>query len=220
MNCKETIFDNLERLSEAVVALFGRHCEVCVHDLGRLPHSLVSIRGEVTGRRPGAPATDLLMKILQQGGGKGRDRHCYRTTTADGRTLKSSTTLIRNDEGEAVAAFCINFDTTELYNAGQALQPFIEVAAQTSDNGETFAHSLDETFSSLFEEAVHVIGRHPATMNVEEKTRLVAELAESGTFRLKGAVEQVAEMMGVTKFTIYNYLKKIRSSDQLNSQEK
>ncbi len=220
MNSKETIFDNLERIAEATVALFGRPCEVCIHDLARLPHSLVLIRGEVTGRRPGAPVTDLLMKILQQNGGRGQDRHCYRTTTADGRTLKSATTLIRNDAGEAVAAFCINFDTTELYNAGQALLPLIEVAAQPTDLGETFAHSLDETFSTLFEEAVQAIGKHPATMNIEEKTRLIAGLEESGTFGLKGAVEQVAEMMGVTKFTVYNYLKKIRNGDQPHSQEK
>jgi predicted transcriptional regulator YheO len=50
-------------------------------------------------------------------------------------------------------------------------------------------------------------------MNVDEKTSLIGQLEENSTFLLKGAVEQVARMMGVTKFTVYNYLKKVRNNN-------
>ncbi len=40
----------------------------------------------------------------------------------------------------------------------------------------------------------------------EEKRRAVALLEERGAFTVRKAVEQVADAMGVTRFTIYSYL--------------
>lgn len=213
MNEKERIFQNLQRVADAVVALFGKNCEACVHDLTSLQNSLVYIQGDVTHRKTGAPATDLLMKMLKQNSEKGQDKHNYKTTTTDGRSLKSTTTFVRDSAGRPLAAFCINFDTTDFYNAGQALMPFINVQENdTLTPAETFAHSSGETVEALFMQAVEKIGKHPATMNVDEKTQLIGQLEENSTFLLKGAVEQIAQMMGVTKFTVYNYLKKVRNS--------
>lgn len=212
MTEKESIFQNLQQMADAVVALFGKNCEACVHDLTELDNSLTYIQGEITHRKPGAPATDLLLKMLKSNGGKCKSMHNYKTITTDGRSLKSTTTFIRDSQGIPVAAFCINFDTTEFYNASQALLPFASVAENNQQhNPETFAHSVIETVEALFEQAISEIGKHPTTMNVEEKTLLIQILDEHGTFQFKGAVEQVAFLMGVTKFTVYNYLKKVRT---------
>jgi predicted transcriptional regulator YheO len=211
---KESIFQNLQRIADAIVALFGKNCEACVHDLTSLQNSLIYIRGDVTHRKPGAPATDLLMKMLKQNSGKAEDMQNYKTTTADGRSLKSATTFIRDSTGRPIAAFCINLDTTDFYNAGQALLPFINIQENNHQTStETFAHSASETVEALFFQAVEKIGKHPATMNVDEKTSLIGQLEENSTFLLKGSVEQVARMMGVTKFTVYNYLKKVRNNN-------
>ena len=212
MNEKDCIFQNLQRIADAIVLLFGKNCEVCVHDLTSLQNSLTYIQGDVTKRKPGAPATDLLLKMINQNHGCGKDAHNYKTTTSDGRSLKSTTTFFRDSAGKPVAAFCINFDTTEFYNASKALMPFSSIEDNSNDtNAETFAHSVGETIEALFNTAVAEIGKHPATMNVEEKTQLITLLEEHGTFRLKGAVEQIAPMMGVTKYTVYNYLKRVRT---------
>lgn len=212
MTEKESIFQNLRQMADAVVALFGKNCEACVHDLTELQNSLTYIQGEITHRKPGAPATDLLLKMLKSNGGRGEDMHNYKTTTTDGRSLKSTTTFIRDSKGTPVAAFCINFDTTEFYNASQALLPFASVTeGEHHPSTETFANSVSETVDALFEQAIAEIGKHPTTMNVEEKTHLIQLLEEHGTFLFKGAVEQVGFLMGVTKFTVYNYLKKVRT---------
>ncbi len=211
---KECLFQNLQRLADGIVAMFGRNCEACIHDLTKVNSSLVYIRGEVTHRRPGAPATDLLLKMVNSDSG---DLYTYQTTSGDGRSLKSTTTLIRDAGGRAIAAFCINFDTTEFYNASQTLLPFLPSAENTFPaDTETFAHLAGETIEAIFKGAVREVGKHPATMSVEEKNRLIAVLEENGIFKLKGAVEQVARMMGVTRFTVYNYLKKVRTTNALN----
>ncbi len=220
MTQKEHIFSNLQRIVDAVVSLLGKNCEACIHDLTLLENSLVYIQGDVTGRKPGAPATDLLMKMLKKNNGKAEELHNYKTTTADGRSLKSTTTFIRDATGKPVAAFCINLDTTDFYNASQALLPFINIQENSHQTKtETFAHSAGETVEALFIQAVEQIGKHPATMNVREKTELTRLLEENGTFLLKGAVEQVAQLLGVTKFTVYNYLKKVRSSNSTLTSE-
>lgn len=200
-------------MADAVVSLLGKNCEACVHDLTSLQASLVYIKGDVTHRKVGAPATDLLIKMLKQNSKNPQDLHNYKTTAADGRSMKSTTTFVRDSAGIPLAAFCINLDTTDFYNASQALMPFINTIENDQQPGnETFAQSAGDTVEALFFHAVEEIGKHPATMSVDEKTQLTRQLDESGTFLLKGAVEQVAQLLGVTKFTVYNYLKKIRNN--------
>ena len=204
------IFQNLQQVADAVHALFGPNCEVVIHDLSDLQKSLVYMRGDVTGRSVGAPATDLLTKLLQQGPGKGDYRHNYKSVTADGRCLKSATTIIKDSTGKAVAAFCINLDTTAYFNAIQALLPFIhDLETGIYPSKENFADSPGDTIKALFVQAVEEIGVQPSAMSIEEKTRFIEKMKQSGVFQFKGAVEQVAGLMDVTKCTVYNYLKKL-----------
>jgi len=204
------IFSNLRRVADAVHALFGPDCEVVIHDLSDLQKSLVYMQGDVTGRKIGAPATDLLTKLLQQAPDKGDHLHNYKSVTSDGRCLKSATTIIKDSRGESVAAICINLDTTRYFNAIQALLPFIhDLETGKYPSKENFAQSPGDTIKALFVQAVEEIGVQPSAMSIEEKTRFVEKMKQSGVFQFKGAVEQVAGLMDVTKCTVYNYLKKI-----------
>ncbi len=51
-------------------------------------------------------------------------------------------------------------------------------------------------------------GRLP-DLSREEKQRAVRMLDERGAFTLRRAVEQVADAMGVSRITVYNYLNAI-----------
>ena len=207
---KEQIFQNLRQIADAVHALFGPNCEVVIHDLSDLQKSLVYMKGDVTGRKVGGPATDLLVKLLQQNPKRGSHRHNYKSVTADGRCLKSATTIIKDNSGKAVAAFCINLDTTQYFNAIQALLPFIhDLESGIYPSKESFAYSASDTVRTLFVQAVEEIGTQPAAMSIDEKTRFIEKMKQNGVFQFKGAVEQVAGLMDVTKCTVYNYLKKI-----------
>ena len=204
------IFQNLQQVADAVHALFGPNCEVVIHNLSDLQKSLVYMRGDVTGRTVGAPATDLLVKLIQDGPEHKDHFHNYKSVTADGRCLKSATTIIKDSKGKAVAAFCINLDTTAYFNAIQALLPFIhDLETGIYPSKENFADSPDDTIKTLFVQAVEEIGVQPSAMSIEEKTRFIEKMKQSGVFQFKGAVEQVAGLMDVTKCTVYNYLKKI-----------
>ncbi len=45
-----------------------------------------------------------------------------------------------------------------------------------------------------------------AALSREAKQRVVRQLDDAGAFRLRKAVEEVADALGVSRFTVYNYL--------------
>jgi predicted transcriptional regulator YheO len=114
-----------------------------------------------------------------------------------------------------VAAFCINFDTTDHVNAMRALEQIVRCSDSNGEQAtpltETIAFSIDDAVDALFEQAVAEIGKQPASMSTEEKIRLVGGLERKGAFQIRGVVNQVALRLGVTNFTVYNYLKRIRT---------
>lgn len=217
---KKQIFANLKQLADLMSRMFGDNCEVAIHDLTTQRMQLVYITGNVTKREIGAPVTDVVTKYFIKEGHEVKDRHCFMTLTDDGRELKSSTSYVRNSDGEVIAAFCVNFNTTDHHNAIQMLKSFvnksvsdIEDDESSSTGPEKMSFSIDHTVDSLFEQAVTEVGKRPASMSTDEKIRLVKILEHKGAFQIKGVVGQVAIRLGVSNFTIYNYLKKIRATD-------
>jgi predicted transcriptional regulator YheO len=191
---------------------------VAVHDLSNLRKSLIYIAGNVTKREPGAPITDMAVKALHKEGHEVKDRYDYKTITNDGRELKSTTIFIRDRGGDVIAAFCINFDSTDYLNIIRSLEVFTKTSDSKLPNEltETFALSINDTIDALFEQAVSEIGKQPATMSTDEKMRVVNTLEREGIFKIKGAVNQVALKLGVSNYTVYNYLKKIRAAQAID----
>ena len=191
---------------------------MAVHDLSNLSKSLIYIAGNVTKREPGAPITDMAVKALHKEGHEVKDRYDYKTITNDGRELKSTTIFIRDRGGDVIAAFCINFDSTDYLNIIRSLEVFTKTSDSKLPNEltETFALSINDTIDALFEQAVSEIGKQPATMSTDEKMRVVNTLEREGIFKIKGAVNQVALKLGVSNYTVYNYLKKIRAAQAID----
>ena len=81
---------------EGIARSLGPHSEIVLHSLGDLAHSVVQIKnGYVTGREVGAPITNLALNVLAQALETHQDViGPYRSTTANGRTVKSVTTLL------------------------------------------------------------------------------------------------------------------------------
>jgi predicted transcriptional regulator YheO len=217
MNERLCIFESLKSIAAALSKTFGRNCEIAIHDFDRLPNSLLYIEGGVTKRKPGAPITDLAVRALRREGDNVADICNYKTITKDGMVLKSSTAFVRDSTGKVIGAFCINFCITEYLNTISLLEDFTKITQPNNvERHETFALSLNETMESLIDAAIKKTGRQPAIMSKEEKVNLVSHLENEGAFLIKGAVEFVAKALGVSKYTVYNYLKEVRINNQNN----
>lgn len=194
------------------------NCEVTLHDLSKLPNSIVAICGEVTGRSIGDPATDLLLE--QAASGRFENRLGYETCLPDGRRLRSSTMVIKDVSGSPVAALCVNADMTVweqlqhmatgmlATSAAGANEPAVR-PARDEGSPEVFVHDVDELASHLIRQAITDIGVPVELMQKRHKIEVVRDLKSRGLFMLKDAVELIAGELDVTRFTIYNYLNQI-----------
>jgi predicted transcriptional regulator YheO len=69
---------------------------------------------------------------------------------------------------------------------------------------------MDVLTKEILNEAVKRLGKPVSLMNKEEKIRAVELMLERGLFMVKGGVEKAAAVLGVTRFTVYNYLEELR----------
>lgn len=204
----------LYRMGDAISQLMGKNCEVAIHDFYDLNNSLIYLKGEVTGRKVGAPVSSELFRLLNKYGDQVEDRVNYRMRLQGGRIVRSATTFIRNDAGNIMGCFCVNYDVTELLNMRDMLQGFaqFEEQTQTADSDGVPESSSTDFIDAIVDQAITSLGKQPAYMSRVERVDMIRMLEKSGVFRLKGAVEYVGRVMGVTRFSVYNYLKEIKLS--------
>lgn len=212
---RAAIFENLKGVARTVVRTFGRNCEIALHDFQDLEHSLVHLEGTVTGRKLGAPITNLVIKAWRKDGDAVRDLVNYPSTSRGGHHLKSSTSFIRDGAGRVIGAFCLNFDLSEFEAMQSAIEDLTRVdTSEDKGVGETFAAYINETNDAVMEAAIRKAGKHPSGMNREEKLEFIRILDEEGAFLIKGMVGYVAQVMNVSIYTIYNYMRQIKSGQR------
>jgi predicted transcriptional regulator YheO len=215
---KEDLGDDfiIERLSlivKAIAKTFGNYCEVVLHDLRQLETSVVAIEhGHVTGRKIGSSVTNLALKSFREIRKNMTDDILlnYKTATKNGKTLKSTTVLIRNKKDVPVAALCINLDVTQIQTAFSVINELCQTTEKETQVTETFEKDINNTISTIIDEVVSTSGIPLPVMRKKDRLKIVAGLDEQGVFLVKGAIKAVASKLGVSKFAVYSYLDEIR----------
>lgn len=218
------------KLVEPIGRSLPSSSEVVLHDLSLLPNSIVAIYGNVTGRRVGDPATDLL---LQKVSALSEDNMVgYESVLPDGRKIRSSTMIIRDDAGTPIAAFCINSDLSAWISVLRVTEMMlgvtrpassethdtqlvaVEPASANAEQSEVFARDVDELAAHLIHRAVADVGVPVELMQKRHKIEVVRDLKSRGMFLLRDAVDMIASSLKVTRFTIYNYLNEIADEEE------
>jgi len=207
------VFARYISMVKGVSETFGSNCEVVLHDFSLNPNSIVAIEnGHVTGRGVGSPMTEAsLLKIAR--GDIGKDIMNYSGKSTDGRVLKSSTMFIHDDDGEVVGCFCINFDMTELVVAKNVMEEIMRTDKKSGDKSDSEnANKINDVLTDIVLNTIEEAGKPVAYLSKEEKVEIVKKLDEQGAFLIKGAIDYVAKVLCVSRYTIYNYLDEIRVS--------
>lgn len=206
---KEQYFEFLKPIASGIVKTLGDNlCEIVVHDLAHPESSIVYIGGNVTGREVGGSLTDLGLANLQLGDEQ-EDILNYLTQTQNGKVLKSSSIMLRDENGHVFGTLCINIDMSRFIALESLIRDFISFDLKMQIH-ETFLDDISEVLQTLIEDANNKIGKPVAEMTKQDKVHFVALLDEKGAFNVKKAVPLVAEYLGTSRFTIYNYLKEVR----------
>lgn len=196
---------------------FGNQCEIVLHDLTTdYSKTIADIRnGHITNRQIGGCGSNLGLEVLS-GSVIDGDRFNYITHTMDGKTLRSSSIYIKNDNGVPIASICINYDITDTIKLEGILKQFnnYNISSEiSSEPQEVFVQDVTALLDFLIEEAQRRIGKDVKAMNKDERIQLLTYLDSKGAFLITRSSEKVCELLSISRFTFYNDLDCIRNKN-------
>jgi predicted transcriptional regulator YheO len=200
-------------IASGIAETFGKNAEVVVHDLGQPENSLIFMAGNITGRKLGAPLTNLVLEAIKKSGDNASNLIGYQSTTKDGKMLKCSTIFVRDDQGKIIGCFCINLDITDFLTCQKILEYHTRTDNQVENNTqEEFYNDVNDAMGGIVQSVLNNYPIPVKLMEKEDKLQIVKRLDEKGVFLVKGAIDHVATILGVSRYTIYNYLDETRSA--------
>ena len=130
------LLKSLIPIAETIGKTFGNRCEVVLHDLTIPEKSVVyTVNGDVTGRREGQTFDRLVRSVLLNKNFTRDYAVNYTFETEDGRRIKSSSSLVRDEAGEVVGVFCVNYDVSGRKKQGLTKQDNLEMIRFMDDKG-------------------------------------------------------------------------------------
>ncbi len=207
----------LLRLAKALPAQFGPNCEVVIHDLqsNDPDSSIVAIEnGQVSGRKVGDGPSHVVLEALKNGG-EVEDRRSYLTRSADGKTLKSSTVFIRDEDEKPIGIFSINYDITVLLAMEKELRQFTSTAPETPDESPVaITQNVSNLLDELIEQSVKRVGKPVSLMTKEDKVKAIGFLNDTGAFLITKSGGRVCKYFGISKYTLYSYIEEAKGGKQ------
>jgi len=203
----EHLIGEAEKIAVALGRMFPGLCEVVLHDLRDPRHAVRAIENNLSGRRVGDSATELGLariadpeypSVLQN----------YPNRFPDGRPAKSTSIGIKNAAGEYIAALCLNLDVSVLSPVTLALSNL--VATDTEHREQPLETLRDRTTRELrraVEELAAERAATPRSLSRPDKKALVRQLHRDGYFDSRDAAQTIADLLGVSRATVYNYSK-------------
>ncbi|EIM76519.1 YheO domain-containing protein [Nitratireductor aquibiodomus RA22] len=201
-------------LMETLVAQFGANCQVSLYDMREKRPRLVAYSGTVMEASIGSQLSEKLFTRFQEADNRPSGRLQFTATTPDGRSLSSSITILRGADDETIACMRIDLCIESLMHSIDMLQTFCNFDAPATQQPQ-FGNTHNEDVIGMVDAVVdEALGRNEALRTQDSRTyrmNIIRELEEKNVFLVKGAVDLIAARMNVSKFTIYNYIERIRN---------
>jgi len=206
-----------EPIVDCIADLFGRRCEVVLHDVSDLKHSIVKIRnGHVTGRKVGDAMTDLGLKQIKEAE-QGRSLlGNYNPKTKTGKMLKSNSATLRDAKGNVIGTICINLDVSELIELEKKIGGFYKADGNKDKLEEKYDEDITSIVDGIISETLSGNGKAIHNLKKEDRLAIIKKLDGKGLFMIKGAVLQVSREIGISPPSIYKYLEEIRFQSKKN----
>ena len=191
---------------DGLAAYLGNQYELVLYSLEDTGRSVIKIvNGQYTGREAGAPISGMAMSILEHFKDDG-GYVSYTTDSRHGEKLKFIAIAIRGEQQRIIGLLCVN---------AYLNTPQQDVLAYHFENPATLSQLSVEKMAGdpekLIREAALAekerVEADPTVLPSLRNKEVVFRLKEQGIFRLKNAVVQVAELLGISKNTVYMHLR-------------
>ncbi len=209
------VLESYRSFCEGLANYLGDGYEIVLHSLENLDRSVIKIiNGYHTGRREGAPITDLALRMLDNIRDNGAAGYiAYFSRNKKNEPMRSTTITVQGEGGRVIGLMCINFYMNT---------PLSTLLEQLTGGGSSIHGVHSETFvdapEDLIRETVNavrteVLSDDSVTAHNKNK-EIVARLSSKGIFKLKDSVVQCAEMLGISRNTVYMHIRSARGDGE------
>ncbi|EMY7924685.1 transcriptional regulator [Klebsiella aerogenes] len=192
----------LDLLAQGLSETFAPFCEVVVHDLTHPQQAILSIHNNLSGREVGQPATEMGLARIASAEFPAIVAN-YANQFADGRAVKSTSIGIKGDNGEYVAALCLNVDMTLFRGMQSALARF------TATESATVVEHLEPGGAAAIRQRIDAFAAERATtaraLSAADRKTVIRQLRKEGLLDLRKSMEMVAQHLGISRATAYLY---------------
>ena len=197
----------LDLIAQGLSETFAPFCEVVVHDLTHPQQAILSIHNNLSGREVGQPATEMGLARIASAEFPAVVSN-YANQFADGRAVKSTSIGIKGDNGEYVAALCLNVDMTLFRGMQSALARF------TATESATVVEHLEPGGAAAIRQRIDAFAAARATtaraLSAADRKTVIRQLRKEGLLDLRKSMEMVAQHLGISRATAYLYARQER----------
>lgn len=215
-------FTSYIHLVDFLGGCLGEFSEVILYSFEDLNHSVIAIcNGHISGRTLGDPVTGFALSKLKDKGKQGPPYYLnYLSLSKHNTPLRSNSFFILDKQGNPKGLLCVNTDVSKYQQAADLLQklafiPSLSPEKEHSDELELFQSSPRDVIMAIINDVTHTVGVSADRLTPAEKIEIVRRLNEDGFFLIKGAVSQIAAIIGSSEATVYRYLSTINKKPQL-----
>jgi|HubBroStandDraft_5_1064220.scaffolds.fasta_scaffold21206_2 predicted transcriptional regulator YheO len=196
-------------IADAIALVLKPHAEVVIHDLST--STVYHIASGFSRRHPGDDSLTELQEIesLDQ-----RVIGPYPKTNWDGRPLKSISAVVSDASGRPAGLFCINVDISLFHMLQTVSRDFLRFADRTAKPSVLFQNDWREEVNDIIGQFVTDRGASLAALSLDDRTALVAALDARNLFDVRNAASYIAQIVGVSRATLYKTLKVVRGQLQ------
>jgi predicted transcriptional regulator YheO len=204
----ELILDSYKTTLEGLGVYLGDAFEFVLHDLKNLDHSVIQIiNGYHSGRKEGAPITDLALDMLEQINKKNVERYiAYYAKSKHGKPLKSITIAIFGEHDKAIGLICINMYLDTPINT--LLETFSK-NNNTEYISEHYINNSDELIRKVLKEIKKEVMEDKNIPVSRKNKEIITYLYHQGIFKLKDAIIIVSDSLGLSRNTVYLHIRSL-----------
>jgi predicted transcriptional regulator YheO len=194
-------------IAEALSKLLGSNVEIVVHSL--ITETVVHICNPFSKREIGDPS--FLSEIDFR---KDKDETVigpFERVNWDGRVIRSISAVLRDDDGIAVALACFNYDISEIMAAQNAITALIGTPVTSKGSEALFKNDWHEKMNHYIVDWCRDRNKSVEALDRKDRKMLLEALLDTEALREKHAASYIARVLNVSRATIYNDLKAIRT---------
>lgn len=195
-------FATILAIAKGMSLLLYPHAEIVIHDL--TTGCISAIFNNMSKRQVG---DESLLDELEEMATLPDIFPLYFKTNWDGRRMKSITMTLRDQNNHPFALMCINLDLSKWEEMHRIILDMIQPLADETKPAFLFKEDWREKINVYVSDYLKREGLTLKALTKEKKQELVHALYEEGAFQAKNAASYVAEVLNLSRGTIYNYLR-------------